>query len=201
MGLHDVRLSKPGSLKNLDETLPPLGVAVQKDTLKEDPLPAGAMAEEIIKQLSAQTTKVESLVQTVSPVQAKAKPGPKPKKPIVSHAIDVRPDADGHNGPNPYHTESPDPDYLVEYKKRKTRVSFVMDSGTFSMSVMDVKLSTYSIAIITNSDSDASGFIPSLGSSFKLEGPGFSCDCFYPGSCVSIPELSLDIMFLGRQNT
>jgi len=192
MGLHDVKLSKPGSLKLIDE-IPPLGVPVIAATLKEEPLPIGAIAEDLIKHFSV--TKKEA---SPEPVKAQAKV--KPTKPKIRHDVEVRPDADGpgYASAIPTSTEAT-PGPLEEYKKRKMRVSFVMPSGTFSVMVMDVKISSYSVAIITNSESDSSGFIPALGSQFKLEIPGLSLDCFYPGSCVSIPELALDIMFLGRE--
>jgi hypothetical protein len=194
MGLHDVKISKPGSLKMADD-IPPLGKPVATATLKEEPLPVGAIAEDLIKHFSM-PPKVEPQPEPAK-AQAKAKARPK-----IQHTVNVRPDADGE-GPG-YAPPTPEPiakpSVLDEYKKRKMRVSFVMESGTFSMTVMDAKISAYSVAIITNADSENAGFIPAIGSNFKLEIPGLSLDCFYPGSCVSIPELALDIMFLGRQS-
>lgn len=90
-------------------------------------------------------------------------------------------------------------DKLDAYKENKQRISFVMESGTFMVSVVDLVATAYSIAVITAAESDACNFVPAIGSKFKLE-VGSSCyDCIYPGSRATISELGIDILFLIRE--
>jgi len=91
-------------------------------------------------------------------------------------------------------------DKLDIYKDNKKRISFIMESGTFMVSVVDLVATAYSVAVITASESDACNFVPAIGSKFKLEGSGFCYDCIYPGSRATISELGIDILFLIRES-
>lgn len=213
MGLHDVPISIAGKLQQLPSTdaPPPRTSPTAKDS---DDASAMYMAEDFIKQNSEPdaepyTPPVPQPTMTIPGVARKGRtPSPKAKTPTPVPPHAPMPMFSGpKRWPDQQFPIAVVPEAIVAkrdkldiYKDNKKRISFIMESGTFMVSVVDLVATAYSVAVITASESDACNFVPAIGSKFKLEGSGFCYDCIYPGSRATISELGIDILFLIRES-
>jgi hypothetical protein len=99
-----------------------------------------------------------------------------------------------------YNKEAPSP--LAKYLSKRGRVSFEVDSGTYSVPAIDVKVAEFGLIILLpNTDSDAT-FTPKPGSSVTVHSGKERYKCYYPGVVCDFEEFTARalVFILAEQN-
>ena len=88
----------------------------------------------------------------------------------------------------------------VEYLTRRTRVSFTVAGGTYSVPAVDVQLCDSGLVILLPLDKESATFVPSLGAEVAVGFGGKRWDCFFPGIAVSLDALGVQVLGFVYQN-
>lgn len=93
-------------------------------------------------------------------------------------------------------TPKPAPSYLT----KRSRVTFDMENGTYSIPVIDVKECVYGVMVVLPSGANDVIFTPKPGAEVNVVYGQYRWACFSPGTVFNIPELGIVVISMIKRS-
>jgi len=86
------------------------------------------------------------------------------------------------------------------YFERRTRISFELNEGTYSIPAVAVEASPYGVIILLPLDDGDATFVPNPGAEVRVMHGAQVWDCFFPGTSFELPDLGVLAIAMVRKN-
>lgn len=89
---------------------------------------------------------------------------------------------------------------LVTYLNKRSRVSFTLENGMYSVPAIDVVASQFGVIILLPAGSQDAIFTPNPGAKLDISWQDKSWSCYFPGTVFELPELGVMVLTMIRSD-